>query len=174
MKNLWLFLCALMVFLPVDAQQTNSTFPEEAGSIDSIVSSIFAIISGEKGEEGDWELMKNIFHPKARLMTGYPDEAGINELRVFSVEEYISTFRNDFYNMTFYEKDVKNEIERFGDLAHVLSTYQAFTTKEMAQPVRTGVASIQLYHDGERWWVLSMYWKNGSKEDPVPSIYLPE
>lgn len=169
MKNLWLFSCVLMFLFSAEAQEAKTDYPEEVESIDAIVSSIFAIISGEKGEEGDWELMRNIFHPEARLMTGYPDE-----LKVFSVEDYISTFRDNFYNMTFYEKVVQNKIERFGDLAHVLSTYQAFRTKEMDRPVRTGVASIQLYHDGERWWVLSMYWKNGTDEMPVPSVYLPE
>ncbi|HER40431.1 MAG TPA: hypothetical protein ENO10_04340 [Salinimicrobium catena] len=169
MKNLWLFSCVLMFLFSAEAQEAKTDYPEEVESIETIVSSIFAIISGEKGEEGNWELMRSVFHPEARLMTGYQDE-----LKVFSVEDYITTFRESFYNMTFYEKDVKNKIERFGNLAHVLSTYQAFKTKEMNRPVRTGVASIQLYHDGERWWVLSMYWKNESKEEQVPTLYLPE
>lgn len=174
MKDMWLFSCMLMFLFSAEAQETEKDHPEEVKSIDKIVSSIFAIVSGEKGEEGDWELMRSVFHPKARLMTGYQDEAGNKEIKIFSVEEYITTFRDNFYNMTFYERDVKNKIERFDNLVHVLSTYRAFRTKEMKRPVKTGVASIQLYHDGERWWVLSMYWKNGTEEMQVPSAYLPE
>lgn len=174
MKDIWLFLGVLMFLFSAEAQETETKYPKEVKSIEKIVSSIYAIVSGEKGEEGDWELMRNVFHPEARLMTGYQNEEGKNEIKVFSVEDYISTFRNSFYNRTFYEKDVKNKIERFDNLAHVLSTYQAFNTKEMNRPLKTGVASIQLYHDGERWWVLSMYWRNGTEEVPVPAVYLPE
>ena len=73
-----------------------------------------------------------------------------------------------------FEKDVKNQIERFDNMVHVFSTYQTFGTAKMKEPLRTGTASIQLFNDGERWWVLSMYWKNETQDAQVPEVYLPE
>lgn len=174
MKNLFLFSFLLMFLFSAAAQDKKMNYPEEVKSIDKIVSSIYAIVSGKKGEERNWRMMRTVFHPKARLMTTFENESGEKEIRFFNVEDYITTFRDSFYAVDLYEKDVRNEVERFGNMAHVFSTYQAFSSEQMKEPARTGISSIQLFHDGKRWWVLSMYWTNGTDEMPVPPLYLPE
>jgi hypothetical protein len=37
-----------------------------------------------------------------------------------------------------------------------------------------GINSIQLLNDGERWWVINIYWTQESDEKAIPEEYLPE
>ncbi len=154
--------------------QGNKKFTENTSSIENIVSSIYEVVSGKKGEERNWELMKIIFHPDARLIMNYTNKEGEHEIYFYSVEDYISTFREGLKQSDLYEKDVKNQIDVFGNMAQVFSTFKSYKSKTDEEPFKKGMASIQLFNDGERWWVLSMYWKNESEDSKIPSEYLPE
>ena len=35
-----------------------------------------------------------------------------------------------------------------------------------------GINSIQLFYDGTRWWVLSVFWDNERPDQPIPEQYL--
>jgi hypothetical protein len=35
-----------------------------------------------------------------------------------------------------------------------------------------GINSIQLFHDGSRWWIVSIYCQPENPEHPVPENYL--
>jgi len=35
-----------------------------------------------------------------------------------------------------------------------------------------GINSIQLMHDGRRWWVVSIFWEPESPPTPIPEKYL--
>lgn len=37
-----------------------------------------------------------------------------------------------------------------------------------------GINSIQLFDDGNRWWIVSVYWQAETPDLPLPSAYLPE
>ncbi|MGK0428346.1 MAG: hypothetical protein ACJAUR_002467 [Ulvibacter sp.] len=36
-----------------------------------------------------------------------------------------------------------------------------------------GINSIQLLDDGNRWWIVNIYWTQESEENPIPNEYLP-
>jgi len=55
---------------------------------------------------------------------------------------------------------------RFGNLVHVFSTYE-FRAR-LDGPVRgRGVNSIQLFWDGQRWWIASATWDNERPGNPA-------
>ena len=62
--------------------------------------------------------------------------------------------------------------ERYGDIAHVFSTYE--TTWWGYQTVTgRGVNSIQMVrHDG-RWWITAIIWDEPTGGEPIPDKYLP-
>ena len=37
-----------------------------------------------------------------------------------------------------------------------------------------GINSIQLMNDGERWWIINIFWMQESEEHPIPEAYLPQ
>jgi hypothetical protein len=36
-----------------------------------------------------------------------------------------------------------------------------------------GINSIQLFNDGKRWWIVSIYWQQENARAPIPQEYLP-
>jgi len=35
-----------------------------------------------------------------------------------------------------------------------------------------GINSTQLFNDGKRWWIVSIYWQHESARHPLPEKYL--
>ena len=42
------------------------------------------------------------------------------------------------------------------------------------EPFQRGINSFQLMNDGERWWVVSVFWQAESQAFPIPSEYIGE
>ena len=58
-------------------------------------------------------------------------------------------------------------------MVHAFSTYDSRRTLADARPFARGVNSIQLWHDGRRWWVVSVFWQAERPDSPIPAAYLP-
>ena len=58
-------------------------------------------------------------------------------------------------------------------MVHVWSTYDSVHSRSDPEPFMRGINSIQLFHDGARWWILSVYWLAETPDTPIPTQYLP-
>jgi hypothetical protein len=72
----------------------------------------------------------------------------------------------------FHEREISRRVDRYGTMAHVFSTYAAFRKKDDKEPFMRGINSIQLMHDGKRWWVMNIFWLAETPDNPVPKEYL--
>jgi hypothetical protein len=126
-------------------------------SIDSIVGALYASISGPAGEARDWRRFRSLFLPGARLVRTVIDAGGprAHAMDVAAYERDTSEF---FGREPFYEVEVSRKVERFGCIAHALSAYEARRDPRDAAPWKRGVNSIQLFHDGRRFWIVSVLW----------------
>jgi hypothetical protein len=131
--------------------------PEDVASIEAIIRTDYALLSGRAGEERDWERMRTLFAPGARLMPIERDSNGTVVARVFSVDDYIESRTPFFAAGGFFEWETAREECRSGRMAQVWSSYEAARTPG-GEPIRRGVNSIQLWNDGSRWWILSVVW----------------
>src|SRR5205807_5167816 len=91
---------------------------------------------------------------------------------MLDVEEYIARVEPIFAKSGFYEKEVARRIEHFGRIAQVWSTYESRHDPNDVEPFMRGINSIQLFNDGKRWWVVTIYWQHESADTPIPSKYL--
>ncbi|MEY2544700.1 MAG: hypothetical protein QOE81_2161 [Verrucomicrobiota bacterium] len=91
---------------------------------------------------------------------------------ILDVEGYIARVEPLFQKEGFYEKEVARRIEQFGHIAHVWSTYESRHDPNDAEPFMRGINSIQLFNDGSRWWILSIYWQHESPQHALPEKYL--
>jgi hypothetical protein len=57
----------------------------------------------------------------------------------------------------FRENEIGRRTERFGTVAHAFSAYESLRFDE-TEPFSRGINSIQLFWDGARWWVVSVFW----------------
>ena len=64
-------------------------------------------------------------------------------------------------------------VQRFGNVAHVWSTY-ASSREPGGDVFGRGINSIQLYHDGSRWWITSWIFDQERAGNEIPAEFLPE
>ena len=72
----------------------------------------------------------------------------------------------------FYEKEVHRETQRFGNIAHIFSTYES-RIKADGPVIARGINSIEAFWDGKRWWIASAIWDEERADNPMPKEYLP-
>ena len=149
--------------------------PTDLESIDAIIAATYDVISGPAGKPRDWERERSLFYPGARLMPT-ATVAGRNDVelapQIVDVEDYIARVEPLFEKSGFYETEIARRVESFGSIAHVWSTYESRHDPGDPEPFMRGINSIQLFNDGERWWVLSIYWQHESAQQPLPKQYL--
>lgn len=142
---------------------------EDVGSIEGIVKALYEVVSGPAGTR-DWDRERTLLHPHGRLMPTRPRPEGGAEVHVFDSEGYIAS-RSPFATNSFWEIELVHRVERFGNIAHVWSTYEGRRAPG-EEPFLRGINSIQLFHDGDRWWVMSVLWDNEREGNPMPERYL--
>jgi len=146
----------------------------DVDSIDAIVAALYDVISGEAGKPRDWNRMRSLFAPEGRLMAVAKRPEGAVVLRTMTVEDYIGRNAKAFATMGFFEREAARTSEVFGQIAHVFSTYESRHAAGDARPFQRGINSIQLVHDGKRWWIVNLVWRAEDKDLALPERYLPK
>jgi hypothetical protein len=62
-------------------------------------------------------------------------------------------------------------VEQWDNIAHVWSTYESHHAKG-DKPFARGINSFQVFNDGSRWWILSIYWEAEDQTHQLPEKYL--
>ncbi len=140
----------------------------DAVSIDAIVKAIYETISGPAGAPRQWERDRALYHPKALLIPTRPLPEGGAAADVFDMDGYVASRAPFFAQNDFFEIEIGRREFRFGAIAHVLSFYEARRSPG-GEILKRGINSIQLFHDGVRWWVMSILWDNERPGVPLPT-----
>ena len=149
------------------------TNPNDVASIDAIITAAYDVISGPAGQNRDWERERSLFLPGARLIPTAAKAGSTSGIapQILDVEGYIARVEPYFAQNGFYEKEVARRTEQFGQIAQVWSTYESRRSESDPEPFMRGINSIQLFNDGTRWWIVTIYWQNESAEAPLPEKY---
>lgn len=145
--------------------------PEDVQSEEAIISALYAVISGGPGEARDWNRFRNLFAASARLI---PTRKDNNQwvLRPLTPDEYIQLFSSRIAT-GFFEKELAARSERYGTLVHRFSTYETRETQN-GPVTNRGINSIQLFYDGTRYSIVSIFWCSESLGFTLPASYLPK
>lgn len=141
--------------------------PEDVESIEGIVKALYEVISGPAGTR-DWDRERTLIHPQGRLMPTRPRPEGGAGVEVLDTEGYIASRSPFFAANDFHEIQTGHRVERFGNVAHVWSAYEGRRAPD-GEILFRGINSIQLFHDGDRWWVMSVLWDNEREGNPLPA-----
>ena len=145
--------------------------PADVASIDAIIAAVYDVISGPKHKVRDWDRMRSLFIPGARLIPTGRRQNGTFGSRVMTVEDYITGSATMLQEMGFRETEIARRTERYGNIAHAFSTYESYRGDEAA-PFARGINSIQLWNDGSRWWIVTIFWEGERPDNPIPERYL--
>ena len=156
----------------------------DVASVESIVAAVYDVISGPAGQKRDWDRMRSLFAPGARLIPTSPVRppgakpdtpltgAEPYASHVLDVEGYVTRSGDYLEKNGFFERETARRVETFGHVAHVWSTYEARHKAEDPEPFMRGINSIQLMNDGKRWWVVTIFWEAETPRTPLPKEYL--
>ena len=166
----------LLVGSHVNAQIGEEEAPDYSNhvlTIDSTMETLYSVISGDKGEQRNWALFKFLFHENAKLIPSGLNAENVSIARFITPEEYIESSGKWLVENGFHEVEIHRKTDTFGHIAQVFSTYESFRSKLDTTPFMRGINSIQLLHDGQRWWILNIYWMQENEANPIPAEYLP-
>jgi len=145
--------------------------PADVASMDAILKALYDVISGPAGPR-DWQRFRSLFVPGARLIPARHDSTGHVQTRVMTPDEYAQRAANAFDKVGFYEKQIGLTVETFGAITQVFSAYASRHAATDAQPFARGINSIQLFNDGTRWYVVTIYWDAERPGQTIPEKYL--
>ena len=157
-----------------DNSANDSIAPDakDVGTMDGILAALYDVISGPAGQARNWDRMRTLFIPEARLIATGKRQDGTMAKRVMSVEDYITTSGPFLEKNGFFEEEIGRTVEQFGGIVQVFSSYASKRNAADEKPFIRGINSIQLWHDGKRWWIVTVFWQAESPETPIPEKYL--
>lgn len=171
------FLLALSILffamVPVQGQQARTAAdPQDVGTLDDIIRAYYEVVSGPAGGIPDRARDKTLHLPNALVGVPGPAKDGVSQLITMTLDDYHDRFGGP-RSEGFYEKEIHRVVQRFGNLAQVMSTYASSTTPE-GEAYARGINSIQLTWDGKRWWIVSWTYDEERSDNPIPAEFLPE
>ena len=141
--------------------------PADVSSPEAILNAVYSVISGPQGQPRDWDRMRSLFIPDARLIPVVP-AAGHADAVVLTIDGYIARATARTAIMGFYETSV-----HYDNIVQVWSTYESRHAPTDATPFVRGINSFQLLKDGDRYWIVNIFWDAETPDHPIPAQYLP-
>jgi len=156
--------------LPAQAAVAPPANPKDVESIDAIMAALYNVISGPAGDR-DWDRFRSLFLPEARMGAVRKKPDGSFTASSFTPDGYVERAAKYFKEKPFFESELSRKTEQFGQEAHVFSTYESRTAPG-EKPFARGINSLQLFNDGKRWYVVSIFWDEERPENQLPQKYL--
>jgi len=151
---------------------TPAAKPADVESLDALIASLYDVISGPAGQKRDWDRMRSLFAPGARLIPTGRRPDGTQGSRVLTVEDYIRGPGPSLERDGFFEREIGRVTERYGNIVHAFSAYDSKRALNDEKPFMRGINSIQAMYDGTRWWVVTVFWEAERPDNPIPDKYL--
>ena len=171
MRFLPIAACFASLASTLPAQEGRGPDPADVASIDAIIDAYYQVVSGPAGQPADRARDEDLHHPSA--VSGIParGDDGQPTIRMITLGDYHDSFGGE-RQQAFYEWEINRETQRFGNVAHVWSTY-ASSRSPGGEIFARGINSIELYWDGDRWWITSWSFDQERERLEVPGEYLP-
>jgi hypothetical protein len=120
---------------------------------------LYKVIS-TAGPEKDWESIRALYHPDARVVRTGLNEDGSSFAKVMSFDEYIENAASLLADVQFSEIEIEHDARIFGSVAQVASVYES-TYKTGAEEMHgRGVNFFNFVYDGSNWLIMSIIWDN--------------
>jgi hypothetical protein len=141
-------------------------------SATAVIHAAYDVISGPAGPR-DWNRFYSLFAPGARLIRTLHDSTGPAHLQPMTPHEFAALAGEYFSKNPFFESEIGRESNTFGAVTQAFSAYQSKHAPSDAKPFARGINSFQLFNDGKRWYIVTIYWDDEQKSGAtIPDRYL--
>lgn len=98
----------------------------DVATIESTVRAFYDAISAPAGGKLDRDRLRSLFAPTGRIVVGLPPRSSRAADVIFlSPDEYTATSDSQTVSRGFFDRNLANQVQRFGVMAHVYSTYES-------------------------------------------------
>lgn len=140
--------------------------------VQALITELYALVSGPGDKQRDWAREAELFMCQAHMIRTNVDSAGNASPEIMRAADYAENFERKMAGRDFYEVEVNNLIEVFGNIAHAFSTYEAYEDAERTRFLKRGINSIQLYRQDGIWRIAGMVWDDERPGVTVEPRYL--
>jgi hypothetical protein len=170
-RKLLLFLVTLLLAPHSLPAQVGGGRTDDVDTMDGILAAYYEVVSRPAGTAPDRERDEWIHHPDALVAITGVGADDVPVIQTMTLSEYHDRFGAPDA-AAFFEWEVHRVVQRFGNVAHVWSTY-ASSREPDGEVFGRGINSIQLYNDGSRWWITSWIFDQERAGNEIPAEYLP-
>ena len=146
--------------------------PADVESVDALIAAVYDVISGPAGEARDWERFKSLFTPDARLIPTGRNPQGQGGYQAWTPEQYAEMAGPLLMENGFFESEIGRVTEQYGGVIHLMSAYDSRYNADDPEPFTRGVNSFQIFFDGQRYRVMTIFWEGESPANPIPARFL--
>ncbi len=155
------------------AQTPSAARPaDDVTTLDGIIKAYYEVVSGPAGSLPDPARDQTLHHPNAQVTLLNRKADGSAVVNVTTLAGYYELTGTGPRTRGFFEREINRVTQRIGSLVHVWSTYEASEIVG-GKPFSRGINSIQIYWDGERYWILGWLFDDERNGGQVPAEYLP-
>jgi hypothetical protein len=174
--TLTLALIALTFAQPVHGQ-TPSARAEDVGTIEGVMTALYATVTKDPGQNFDWPRLRTLFLPEAIMV---PSVAQVRQGRAVHTPESFITWidgswagiaPNSPQDQGFFERQVGLTTHTYGDVAIAFSVYEK-GYKKTNQVIGRGINALQLVKRNNRWFIVGIAWDEENTAGPVPAEFL--
>ncbi|WP_430468246.1 nuclear transport factor 2 family protein [Winogradskyella ouciana] len=165
-KIILISISLMFAFNSVFGQTNDEKYGDDVKSIDAIIHAYYDVVSGSSSDPWEFERDKYI-HSEHAVITRLDDNGKAESHTLES--EYIPMGLSP--KTDFYEKELKREVSKFGNVAQVWSAFEIRTDPKIESDIR-GLNSIQLHYENGRWWIDSWTCEMASDKNSVVTEFM--
>ena len=174
-KPVSLIIVLLIATTSFSQYQNSFDSSNNLASVDSIIHTLYDVISGPAGQERNWNLFRSLFAADAKMYIAVPGNNSSTSLKSITPEEYVQRNQARLADIGFNETELYRITNTYGSGTQIFSTYGShFTNANGQEEMMKGINNIQLFFDGERYYIVSIFWDANAKNIEVPERYLPK
>ena len=154
----------------LNGQEIQYPLKEDVTSIDGIIKASYEVVSGDIGEKRQWKRDLSLHNSNAIYCFPTVNSEGETKQTIMPISDFHKLTDDMVVTTPFYENEINREVQIFGNIAHVWSTYETRLVKN-GPVARRGINSIQLYFDEKRWWIISWTFDKESEFQKIPATF---
>jgi hypothetical protein len=144
--------------------------PGDVRTIDGVMHAFYEVVNIGPDEPRQWSRDRTLYSPWLRFVALGKSPSGRAETQIWTHQELVDA-TEPLIRQGFHEREIHRTERRYDRLAHIDSTYEVVFGPERKRS--RGVNSLELYFDGERWWIASAMWQSEDPDHPLPKELLP-
>ena len=139
---------------------------EDVSTLDGIIKAYYEIISGPAGQPRDWGRDRTLYIPGVKFVSTNVRN-GKPTAKVVDHQQYVDEANEVLVKRGFFENEIRRVVKTFGNITHVFSSYESRYTQD-GPVIARGINSIELFNDGNRWWIAAAIWDVERPDNPIP------